>query len=471
MKKINRIYKLVLPALIFVGITVGCDDELNKLPPQSVDNETALSSEANVLQVLNGAYDAISNGDLFGGEVLRNSELLAADAEIIFTGTFNAPAEIWRKEMLTTNADVSEMWLDGYKTINTANNIIDAVERGIVETDPDGVRGEALFLRGLVYFELAKYFGQPYSAGNTTTNLAVPIVLEPTRGIDSESFPPRSSVEDVYNQAESDLSSAAGLLPASNAEYANSVAAYVVLTRLRLQKGDYSGAKTANDAALAAAAGIYDLTSVYDDAFNRDANSVEDIFSIQVLATDGVNAMQTFYASQFAGGRGDIEILDRHLDFYDPADDRLAFYLLDPSTGETRTGKWDNQFGNVGAIRYAELLLNQAEIEFRLNGAGAVVDAAINQIRNRVNLGNITVTDLNQIFLERKLELAHEGHAIHDFRRTQGAFYQLEPAFGAVDTSGDGQVDGFAYDATLLVYPIPDREIQANTNLVQNDDY
>ena len=67
--------------------------------------------------------------------------------------------------------------------------------------------------------------------------------------------------------------------------------------------------------------------------------------------------------------------------------------------------------------------------------------------------------------------MAHEGHAIHDFKRTQGDFYLLEPAAGAVDASSDGLVDGFAYDDDLLVYPIPDREVQVNDNLAQNPGY
>ena len=66
----------------------------------------------------------------------------------------------------------------------------------------------------------------------------------------------------------------------------------------------------------------------------------EDIFDIPVSSVDGVNAMFTFFASTEAGGRGDIEIEDAHLDLYDPTDDRLAFFYEDPVTSETRSGKW-----------------------------------------------------------------------------------------------------------------------------------
>ena len=72
------------------------------------------------------------------------------------------------------------------------------------------------------------------------------------------------------------------------------------------------------------------------------------------------------------------------------------------------------------------------------------------------------------VFLERKLELAHEGQAIHDFKRTQGDSYRLTDQNGV---TGDGLVDGFAYDADELIYPIPDREINVNSKLTQNSGY
>jgi tetratricopeptide (TPR) repeat protein len=430
-----------------------------------------LSNEDNVLGVLIGSYSALGNSDLFGGEILRNSELLAADGEIVFTGTFNEPSEIWRKEILTANADVSEAWLDGYNTINIVNNVLKAIDDGVVKNDVDIARGQALFIRGLVYFELVKFFGLPYSDGNAASNPGVPLVLEPTSGIDDGSFVARSTVQQVYQQVVTDLTTAAGLLSPTDGEFANSVAAYAVLARAYLQMGDYANALTATNNALSEASGNYAILPDYADAFNRDANSFEDVFSMQVTTTDGTNAMQLFYAERPLGGRGDIEVEQRHADFYDPADLRLAFHYLDQTTNEIRTGKWQNQFGNVGAIRLAELYLNRAECNFRISGASSSVDDDINLIRNRAGLGDIAVTNLNQIFLERKLELAHEGHAIHDFKRTQGAFYRLEPAFGAVDTSGDGLVDGFAYNDNALVYPIPDREIQANNKLTQNPGY
>jgi len=469
----KNIFKYTLPTIILIMVMGSCEDKLSVQPPQALPAELALSSEENVLRVMMGAYATLGNGALMGGDMLFFSELLAADDEIVFTGTYSTPAEVFSKAILTTNSDVASAWLAGYSTINIVNNVLKAIEDGVIEDASIAsiTQGESLFIRGLIYFELVKFFGLPYSDGNAATNLGVPIVTEPTSGINESSYVKRATVQEVYTRAITDLSDAVSLLPAYNGEFANSVAANSVLARIYMQMGQYQNALDATNAAFTAAASDYSLSSNYENAFNRDGNSIEDVFSMQVTNTDGTNGMQLYYSAEQYGGRGDLEVLVKHPGFYDPADLRLAFHYLDPTTGDTRVGKWRDNNINVGVIRMAELYLNRAECNFRISGSSASVDADINILRGRANLANITVTDLNQIFLERKLELAHEGHAIHDFKRTQGAFYLLEPGAGLVVATGDGLVDGFAYDASKLVYPIPDREMQANDNLVQNAGY
>ena len=70
-----------------------------------------------------------------------------------------------------------------------------------------------------------------------------------------------------------------------------------------------------------------------------------------------------------------------------------------------------------------------------------------------------------KIYLRRR----HKPESpIHDLKRTQGDYYRLTDQNGL---TGDGLVDGFAYDADELVYPIPDREINVNPKLTQNSGY
>ncbi|TAE46748.1 MAG: RagB/SusD family nutrient uptake outer membrane protein [Bacteroidetes bacterium] len=439
-------YALVLLALLALS---GCAEKLNLQPYQSVSEELALSSDGNVKTVLNGAYDALSDGDLFGGNILRNAELLGGDNEIAWVGTFNGPREIFNKALITTNGEVESAWTESYQTINVANNVIASLEV-VVADDKSRVEGEALFIRSLLYFELVRYFAPQYDA-STTGAAGVPLVLTPTRGVTDASKVTRATVEQVYTQVINDLTRAEGLLPEENDQYATKSAAAALLARVYLQKGDYASAASA--ASRVIESGLYELNADYADAFNLDENSGEDIFAIQLTEQDGVNNMNTFFSIPIYGGRdGDIEILTDHLALYDSADARLAFFY--EGNGAIRSGKWNNQFGNVSVFRLAEMYLIRAEANQRLGtSTGATPLEDYNEVHTRAGLDAATAVTLEDILLERRLELAHEGFRIHDQKRLKEA------------------VGGRPSTDNKLVFPIPQREINANPNLTQNAGY
>jgi hypothetical protein len=91
--------------------------------------------------------------------------------------------------------------------------------------------------------------------------------------------------------------------------------------------------------------------------------------------------------------------------------------------------------------------------------------AAINRVRNRAGLPNLTA-NLSQaqfrdsLLLERRLELAFEGHRWYDLVRTKRLISAIK-----------------AQNPTLLVeerhylYPIPQTERDVNSQLTQNPGY
>ncbi|MBK6947810.1 MAG: RagB/SusD family nutrient uptake outer membrane protein [Haliscomenobacter sp.] len=437
---------LVVAAL---GVS-ACDEELNLEPYQSISEDLALDSDNNVKAVLTGAYDGLGNGDVLGGNALRNSELLGGDGEIVWVGTFAGPREIANKQMTIGNLDAQELWLDAYTAINRANNVLTGLGV-VVEDDKASVEGEALFIRAICFFELVRFYGKPYEAGQANAQLGVPLVLTPTRGISEESKLPRNTVAEVYAQVIQDLTKAESLLPSENEWRANKGAAAALLARIYLQQGDYAKARDAANRVIES--GDFQLLADYGNVFNRDENSSEDIFAIQVTTQDGINNMNTFFSIPEFGGRdGDIEILEGHLSLYDPADDRLKFFF--DGNGAIRSGKWNNQFGNVGILRLAEMYLIRAESNQRLGTAiGATPLADYNTVHTRAGLPAANSVTLNQILLERRLELAREGFKIHDMKRLKQSVATL------------------AYNADKLVFPIPQREVDANSNLLQNGGY
>lgn len=438
----------------------SCDKKIELFPYQSVAEEIALTSDANVKKVLNGAYDGISDGDLYGGNILLFSELLAANDEIRWEGTFNQPDEIWQKAMITTNSFVRDTWLDAYDAINRANNVLSAIN--IVATaDQNRVKGEALFIRACMYFELVKLYAKPYSAGSVTTNLGVPLILTPTRGIDESSKVPRSTVEQTFTQILADFNEAESLLPSvnpgSNATtrmvFATKAAAAAMLSRVYLQMENYPGARdAANRAITEATANGRSLATSYSGAFNNSVNSAEYLFATQVSAQDGDNNMHLYWSIPTYGGRdGDVSVQPSHLALYNPLDARLALFYT--GAGDVRSGKWQQQYKVLPIIRLAEMYLTRAEANFRAGTAiGATPLDDYNRTHQRAGLTAAVAVTLADILLERKLELAHEGHAIADVKRLKLS------------------VDGFAYNANELVFPIPQREVDA-AGLIQNPGY
>ena len=451
----KSIMKKYISFCVALGVLfTSCDKKLDLLPQQSVAEEVALSSDANVKKVLNGAYDALSSGDLYGGSLFLYAELLAANGEIRWEGTFNQPREIWLKSMLTTNSYVRDTWLSAYTNINICNNILGAVNV-VATADQNRVKGEALFIRGAMYFELVKLFAKPYSAGSVTSNPGVPLILTPTRGIDQASYVARSTVEQVYTQILADLTEAENLLPNTNTVYATKPAASAMLSRVYLQMERYPDARdAANRAITVATANGKSLMTSYAAAFNNSSNVAEYLFAIQVSAQDGSNDMHLFWSIPTYGGRdGDVSIQSSHLALYSSGDTRLDLFYS--GAGDMRSGKWQQQYKVLPVIRLTELYLTRAEANSR---AGTTVGDSpvndVNRIRNRAGLTSLGSVTLANILAERKLELAHEGHAVHDLKRLKQT------------------ADGFAYNADKMVFPIPQREVDASRGtIVQNAGY
>ncbi len=452
MKKIS--VNILFLSLFFCTAFSSCQKKLDVTSPQNVSAEEVLTSDENVKKALNGAYDAASNSFVLGGDLLLYSELLAANGEIRWSGTYNQPREIYRKQILITNSYVTSTYDNAYNTINICNNILSAIDIVNAE-DQNRVQGEALFLRGLMYFELVELYAKPYGDGNAASNVGMQLLSDPTVGnISDANYVPRSSVQETYDYIISDLMQAEQLLPAKNSVYANQFAAAAVLSRVYLQTADY--AKARDEANTVIAANSFALNGSYEDAFNNTGNTSEDIFAVQVSSLDGSNDMQLFWSIIDYGARdGDVDVLQKHIDLYDDNDVRKSLFYLD-ETDTYRSGKWKLQYRNLPIIRLAEIYLTRAECNVRLGtSVGATPLQDMQKIRSRVDLATTEAyITLDNILLERKLELAHEGQAIQDVKRLKKT------------------VDGFTYDANELVLPIPQREIDASKGiLIQNDGY
>lgn len=443
--------------LTIVTLLTSCDNLLDVKPIDTVESSLAIKTSADVEGLLVGAYNALADGDLVGGNMQRDSELLGDGGEIFWDGTFTAPGEIYEKSMLITNDQARQTWLDGYYCISICNQVLKNLN--LVTVDRVGrVEGEAKFIRGLVYFELVRMYAKTYVDGdpaNLTTSPGLPIVTE---NDDANVLIPRSSVQKVYDLVLTDLSDASLLLPEANNFFATKYSAFAILSRVFLMQNDYGNATLYADSVIQS--GEFSLNADFEDAFNktslagtnRDGNgnaSKEDVFAIQITQQDGTNNLNTFFASADFGGRGDIYVDPPHFDLYETGDERADLFYDD-----AYTAKFNNLFGNVPIVRLAEMYLTRAEGNRRQGttiGDSPLND--INYIRDRADLPALGGVSIDQILLERRLELAFEGHQLHDLKRTKR------------------DVGGYSFDDPFLIFPIPFREITINSELKQNEAY
>lgn len=458
MKKNRYLFSTLIVAGLFLA--TGCASKLEVAPTQSIDEEAALATSRDVEVTLIGCYDGLQDIDVYGGAIQYVGDLYGNDNDVRFGGTFLNMLEIADKQLTTGNVTANNTWRDSYVTINRANNVLSAIDK-VDEAKRARVEGEAKFIRGSLFFELVRIYAKTWGDGDNAANPGIPLVLTPTRKIGDEDYRPRNSVAEVYAQAIKDLTEAAALLPVSNTIYATKGAANAQLSRIYLQQGNYAAARDAANAVITS--GEYSLVPQFGSLFytyldNGGANPDEYIFSMTVTTQDGANDMNTYYGVTVgsipgSAGRGDIRILQSHIDLYEPGDARGAFFVR--ANNNNYTQKHLDNYGNVPVVRLAEMYLTRAETNFRLGTTtGATPVADVNRIRTRAGISSLVSVTLAQILKERKLELAFEGTQVHDLKRNKAA-----------------SIGGVAYNSPRLVFPIPQREVDTNKKLVQNPGY
>ena len=102
----------------------SCGNKLNIDPVNTVATGQALSTSDDLNALLIGAYNSLSDEDLYGGNLQRDAELLGDTGEVEWTGTFTAPREVYAKRLLVTNDQANITWTDAYRTINICNTVL-----------------------------------------------------------------------------------------------------------------------------------------------------------------------------------------------------------------------------------------------------------------------------------------------------------------------------------------------------------
>lgn len=378
------------------------------------------------------------------------------------------------------------LWWDySYQGINAANSVLHYVPAiQMEETLKNRVLSEARFLRAYFYFDLVRLFG------------GVPLVTAPTLDVSNVKVA-RESEEAVYGQIIQDLLEAEKHLPlaygGTETGRATKGAAQTLLAKVYLTRKKWTEA--AAKAEEVVKSGTYQLFEDYAHAFKVPTkNGKEHVFSIQFERAINSSSFHAWFLPRYKGIQKNTEEFGAILpvmDFYNsygeqdyrkqvtfftqyPAADGSGIKTFEPHIFKYFDPAADGSGGSSGnypRLRFAETLLILAEAENELNGPTAKALEAINAVRNRAKLPNLQDTPgygnsqegfRKAVWQERSWELAYEGHRWFDMLRTNTSI--SGPLVGY--NSGTGTFKPFN-----KYLPIPQREIDNNTSLVQNEGY
>jgi hypothetical protein len=452
-----------LPLLFLILLFVSCDDFVTvDLPNSQLTAPVVFEDMATANAAMTSIYSKIrDNGLLTGSPSGLSHQLGNYTDELDYYGDpLNLSFDFYNNSLSASNTHMKGLWLATFNQIYAANAVYYSAEHSTTLSlaDKNQLKGEALFVRGLLHFYLANLYGDvPYIA---TTDY--------TQNINVSRLP----ITTVYTNIKNDLTNAVDLLSesyiTSNRTRPNRLTVRALLARLNLYSGMW--AEASNDASA-----VINATDLYVWETNLDLIFLKDSPTTiwQLSPALGVNNTEEGSTFIFTSGPPPMSALTTDLVAAFSVGDLRRTHWIGEVTDGTTTWHYSNKYKlpltGAGSQEYsivfrlAEQYLIRAEARAQQGDLiGAKED--LNKVRNRAGLGDttaMTVADLLSAILdERRLELFTEhGHRFFDLKRTN----QLNTVLGAVKSG---------WNTTDVLLPLPVSELLLNPNLApQNPGY
>lgn len=451
----------------FFLINSSCDSILDREPLNQVDESKVVTDKTSADAAVAGLYNELQDENYYGYNFVIIGDVSADTAESIGTWDFYREMDTYNVSA-AGNTENDRFYTRAYATINVANNVLEKVAglTNVSTEDKSPMLGAAYFVRGLALFDLTRLYG---GVPGVIGTMGMPIMTEATSTVPEVKFPSRASLEDTYLAIENDLLMALDLLPEfSDRSVANKGGARALLSRLYLYLRQYD--KVIDYSTAVIEDSNYELNPDFVDIFDNKFGK-ESIFELNFSSSDQ-SGIRNWYNPN--GGRGD---LTTHSSFYaeataNPKDVRGELFDYSLNNGHFQTKyKKPGGIDNIIILRLAEVYLNRAEAWANLNDLPAAI-ADLNMIRQRAGIGAIDDPEqktkeevVKTILQERKLEFAFEGHRYFDLMRSGIAMAVLQDI-----PRKNGPNVGLP-SLSRALFPIPNFEIDANPNLVQNEAY
>ncbi|RHU24141.1 MULTISPECIES: RagB/SusD family nutrient uptake outer membrane protein [Parabacteroides] len=477
MKK-DRIYTiLVLSCLLFV---TGCDKML-ETKSQTLLPQDKLQTEAGCEAMLYGVYDLMQETAFYGRDILTVPEVLADNSRL------SPLASRYKGQADNRIGSHLDIWVESYEIIALLNEVIEYAEKLPETPKAKAIWGEALALRGLTYFNLARVYGREPGHLVDNFDLCVPLILKAFfydgGPMGEEVYPARATVAEVWGQIEKDLTEGFSLLKGNDdglmPKRMGSLATQAILSRVYLYEGKWKECVEASDYVTANAP--FDLYGgTYTDIFSKGEETIfylyftnsENWGSSSLQSINGMMESELDSEGYDIGkgvGDADLCVAEELIALFDQKNDlRFKAFRKAKINGEKvwwtkKFSGWQGAFGldNVPVIRLSEVVLNRAEAQAELKKDTEAL-ADVNELRTKRGLDAVSFSGaelLNEILLQRRLELAQEGHRFFDLKRR-----------GETISKPAGRTP-VSYEDFRVVARISETQMDANKNLKNNPGY
>ncbi|MBI1766900.1 MAG: RagB/SusD family nutrient uptake outer membrane protein [Bacteroidetes bacterium] len=504
MKRTSLLVKPLI-ALAIISFAFSCSSSFLEVPLQggiTTSNDPALAQK-----LVTGVYssllqgDSWGNGDVHGFAFLSVTNIISDDADKGSTPSDQAVpvGDIDNFTLTSTNKFCETLWSGHFFSIGMANQALAQLSIATIDTTlRSQLIGEVRFIRGYLYFNMVRMFG------------GVPLVLRvPKDATDANTdyFIVRATASDVYAAIGQDLQYATNHLPLKSKSavgHATKGAAQTLLAKVNMYQGKWDQVLALTNEVIAS--GQYQLVPDYSTIWRQAGdNSKESIFEIEMGSFNNDNLdidNYTVCQGVRVGGKGGWD--DLGWGFNNPTTDLANVYeigdlrknstiiFIDNSGAHKGTMLWDGfripssdsvqnlrynykaytsrtkeQFANIGdknrpknihILRYADVLLMNAEAALHLGGD---VATPLNSVRQRAGLLPKANPTQDDIWQERRVELAMEHDRFWDLVR-QGRAAQVMIA--------SGKINFVAGKHELL--PVPNSQILLSGNkITQNPNY
>ena len=497
MKKIN----IIILVFLMLGVSmVSCIKQLEEKVYSDLLAANAYETEEDAEALILAIYVALRGTD-WGAYYEYDYMSLSESGTDTYgldewePGSFDIEVGTWDNNQ----GYITNLWDGAYKVIGTANFALHVLpDMDIDQNLKNRLIGEAKFLRGLAYYDLAFNFGDVIlNIGESTGNL------------------PLSPQADVIDQVIKDFTEAAEVLGGATTPGRASKGAALGM-RAKTYLNIHKWQEAADDAKAVMNLGDYELMPSIEALFDAANNTANEWIFAVISMQDGTNAPSqlpwfSLSLGYYNGGWGRLTLAPDFYKSFDINDDRrkllangyqagnqgmtdgkFNYYALpgtpeyDPLANDSQIHLFDlnsvttskylggqdrfvyanaSFFGvNYPVLRYADILLTRAEA---LNELGNTNEALtlVNEVRARANVAPLAGLDQgalrDAILEERAKEFFMEGKRRIDLIR---AGKYIEKWKANLEAKYPGENFDYLNDEKIF-YPIPQKEIDANDQI------